>query len=110
MEWLRFRHTLLHIHTGTAVHDRRHPSKQSYTAGGECFPPQQIKRIYRGVGCGTFAALQLPVVSGFLNITLVLLGLKAASNESWHKPAPAAAWENSRSLSHCVLIIIIHFI
>lgn len=49
-----------------------------------------------------FAALQLPVVSGFLNLPLVLLGLKPAPNESWYKLAPAAACENNNSLSHCV--------
>lgn len=101
VEWLRFRHTLLDIHTGTAVHDRRYPTKQSYITGWECFPPQQIKQIYGGMGCVIFAALQLPVVSGFLNLTLVLLGLKSAPNESWYKPT--AAYENNYSLSHCVL-------
>lgn len=75
-EWLRFRHTLLHIHTGTVVHDRRYSTKRPHTAGRECLPPQQIKWIYRGVGCVIFAALQLLVVSGFLNLTRVLLGLK----------------------------------
>lgn len=46
-----------------------------------------------------FAALQLLVVSGFLNLTRVLLGLKPAANDSRCKHAAAFGDNNSLSLS-----------